>query len=266
MTGNKAYLIDYQDFNGGPIAFGGSKGQIVGKGKIKTGKLDFEDVYFVKELQHFNLFSVSQICDKKNKNRDIIEFCGSKGIKREYNNARTPQQNRVAERKNRTLIEAARTMLEDLFLPNTFWAEAVSTACYVFNRVLVTKPQKKTPYELLTGKFEKKFDEGFLVGYSKAFKPITAENKTNHTAGLKETKNSAGTQDSFDAGNSKIKADHAQEYYVPPLWSSYTSTVKSSKAKNGDEKLNEDIASKTNEESVDQEDQAVLEELKRLKR
>ncbi|GJY53211.1 ribonuclease H-like domain-containing protein, partial [Tanacetum coccineum] len=67
MTGNKAYLAEYQDFNGGPVAFGGSKGYITGKGKIKTGKLDFEDVCFVKELQHFNLFSVSRICDKKNK-------------------------------------------------------------------------------------------------------------------------------------------------------------------------------------------------------
>ncbi|GJU97523.1 putative ribonuclease H-like domain-containing protein [Tanacetum coccineum] len=61
------------------------------------------------------------------KNKDIIEFCGSKGIKREYSNARTPQQNGVAERKNRTLIEAARTMLADSFLPNTFWVR-VSTA------------------------------------------------------------------------------------------------------------------------------------------
>ncbi|GJT68201.1 putative ribonuclease H-like domain-containing protein [Tanacetum coccineum] len=67
MTGNKAYLAEFQDFNGGPVAFGGSRGYITGKGKIKTGKLDFEDVCFVKELQHFNLFSVSQMCDKKNK-------------------------------------------------------------------------------------------------------------------------------------------------------------------------------------------------------
>ncbi|GKF11003.1 ribonuclease H-like domain-containing protein, partial [Tanacetum coccineum] len=67
MTGNKAYLAEYQDINGGPVAFGGSKGYITGKGKIKTGKLDFEDVCFVKELQHFNLFFVSQMCDKKNK-------------------------------------------------------------------------------------------------------------------------------------------------------------------------------------------------------
>ncbi|GJU24791.1 ribonuclease H-like domain-containing protein [Tanacetum coccineum] len=50
MTGNKAYLAEYQDFNGSPVAFGGSKGYITGKGKIKTRKLDFEDVCFVKEL------------------------------------------------------------------------------------------------------------------------------------------------------------------------------------------------------------------------
>ncbi|GJS24122.1 putative ribonuclease H-like domain-containing protein [Tanacetum coccineum] len=111
----------------------------------------------------------------------------------------------VAERKNRTLIEAARTMLADSFLPNTFWAEAVSTACYVLNRVLVTKPHNKTPYELLTGKtpiisyirpfgchvtilntidhlgkFVGKSDEGFLVGYSlqsKAFRVYNLETK-----------------------------------------------------------------------------------------
>ncbi|GJX73278.1 putative ribonuclease H-like domain-containing protein [Tanacetum coccineum] len=61
------------------------------------------------------------------KNRDMLEFCGNKGIKQEYSNARSPQQNGVAKRMNRTLIEAARTMLADLLLPTTFWAEAVST-------------------------------------------------------------------------------------------------------------------------------------------
>nr|GEZ90120.1 hypothetical protein [Tanacetum cinerariifolium] len=108
------------------------------------------------------------------KNYEMNQFCGIKGIKREFSNARTPQQNGVAERKNRTLIEAARTM------------------------VLVTKPHNKTPYELLIGrapiisfirpfgclvtilntldhlgKFDGKDDEGFLVGYSinsKAFR------------------------------------------------------------------------------------------------
>ncbi|GJW94367.1 putative ribonuclease H-like domain-containing protein [Tanacetum coccineum] len=132
------------------------------------------------------------------KNRVMLEFCREKGIKQEFSNARTPQQNGVAERMNRTLIEAARTMLADSHLPTTFWAEAVNTACYTFNRVRVTKPQNKTPYELLfghkpilsyirpfgchvtilntlspLGKFDGKSDEGFLVGYSvnsKAFR------------------------------------------------------------------------------------------------
>ncbi|GJT54553.1 putative ribonuclease H-like domain-containing protein [Tanacetum coccineum] len=128
----------------------------------------------------------------------MSEFCEKKGIKREFSVARTPQQNGVAERRNRTLIEAARTMLADSKLPTTFWAEAVNTACYVQNRVLVVKPHNKTPYELFRGrtpalsfmrpfrchvtilntldylgKFDGKSDEGFFIGYSlnsKAFR------------------------------------------------------------------------------------------------
>ncbi|GJU51405.1 putative ribonuclease H-like domain-containing protein [Tanacetum coccineum] len=67
MTGNKSFLTNYQEIDGGFVAFGGSpkRGKITRKGKIRTVKLDFEDVYFVKELK-FNLFSVSQLCDKKN--------------------------------------------------------------------------------------------------------------------------------------------------------------------------------------------------------
>nr|GEY74250.1 retrovirus-related Pol polyprotein from transposon TNT 1-94 [Tanacetum cinerariifolium] len=257
--------FDYNDALGRSkyVAFGGNPkgGKISGKGMIKTCKLDFEDVYFVKELK-FNFFSVSQICDKKNKVpftdseclvlspnfklpdesqvllrvprennmynvnlKDIVpsgdltclfakattgesnlwhrrlghdetspilktfitglenqlrlkvkvirsdngtefkifdlnQFCELKGIKREFSVPRTPQQNGIAERKNKTLIE---------------------------NRVLVTKPHNKTPYELLhgrtlsigfmipfgcpitilntldpLGKFEGKVDEGFL--------------------------------------------------------------------------------------------------------
>ncbi|GKA72368.1 hypothetical protein Tco_0778584, partial [Tanacetum coccineum] len=67
ITGNKSYLTDYEEIDGGFVAFRGNSkgGKITGKGKIRTGKLDFEDVYFVKELK-FNLFSVSQMYDKKN--------------------------------------------------------------------------------------------------------------------------------------------------------------------------------------------------------
>nr|GEU98308.1 ribonuclease H-like domain-containing protein [Tanacetum cinerariifolium] len=67
MIGNMSYLSDFKEINGGYVAFGGNPkgGMITSKGKIKTGKLNFDDVYFVKELK-FNLFSVSQMCDKKN--------------------------------------------------------------------------------------------------------------------------------------------------------------------------------------------------------
>ncbi|GJY94131.1 putative ribonuclease H-like domain-containing protein [Tanacetum coccineum] len=457
MTGNKAYLAKYQDYNGGLVTFGGSKGYITGKGKIKTRKIDFEDVSFMKELQQFNLFSVSQMCDKKNKvlftdteclvlsldfklpdenqvllrvprqnnmysfnlenivptgglacliakattdesnkwhrrlghvnfktlnklvkgnlvrgflprffkmttpvllvkkesntrppvrpnqtndetsgilkdfirqienqlnkkvktircdngiefkNRDMIEFCGSKGIKRGYSNAKTPQQNGVAERKNKTLIEAARTILADSFLPNTFWDEAVNTACYVLNRVLVTKPHNKTPYELITGKisiityirpfgyhvtilntidhlgkFEEKADEGFLVGYSlnsKTFRVYNLETKrveeNLHINFLENKPNVAGKGPTWlfdldyltDSMNYQPKeAEPAQDYCVLPIWSSYTSTIKSSEVKNGGKKPNEHTGLKPNEESLDQTQQAFLEELERLKR
>ncbi|GJU33482.1 putative ribonuclease H-like domain-containing protein [Tanacetum coccineum] len=421
MTGNKDHLDDLKEYKGGSVTFGGSKGYIIGKGRIRVGNLDFDSVSFVKELGHFNLFSISQICDKHHKvlfteteclvvspdfkmpdenhillkvprqhnmysfdmktpsltkdyacliakatsdesklwhrrlghinfknlnklvkgnlvrglpskvfrndhtcvacqkgkqhkasckaklertiteplhtlhmdlfgptsvksinhasyclvitddctrfswvfflatkdetsgilqnfirqienqlnhrvkiirsdngtefkNRDMLEFCGNKGIKQEYSNARTPQQNGVAERMNRTLIEAARTMLADSLLPTTFWAEAVSTACYIFNRVRVTKPQNKTPYELLfghkpiisyirpfgchvtildtlsvLGKFDGKCDEGFLVGYSlnsKAFRVynlVTKKVEVNlHVKFLEEKPNVKG--------------------------------------------------------------------------
>ncbi|GJT91404.1 putative ribonuclease H-like domain-containing protein [Tanacetum coccineum] len=65
MTGNISYLSKYEPFNGGYVSFRHEGGMITGKGTIKTGKLEFENVYFVKELK-YNLFSVSQICDNKN--------------------------------------------------------------------------------------------------------------------------------------------------------------------------------------------------------
>nr|GEY44329.1 retrovirus-related Pol polyprotein from transposon TNT 1-94 [Tanacetum cinerariifolium] len=212
----------------------------------------------------------------------------------------TPQQNRVAERKNRTLIEAARTMLADLVLPTTFWAEAVNTACNVLNRVLVTKPQNKTPYELLTGrqpnisylrpfgchvtilntidqlgKFDGKSVSRFLVGYSlnsKAFrvynletkrveenphvnllenkpnvvgkghawmfdpdyltnsmnyKPVSIENQANKSAGPQKANNSAGTQANDDQGANSEEIDLHDKHFILPIWSAYSTSVKS---------------------------------------
>nr|GFB27085.1 putative ribonuclease H-like domain-containing protein [Tanacetum cinerariifolium] len=109
---------------------------------------------FITEIENLKDVNVKIIrCDNGGefRNKEMNDFCSQKGIKREFSNARTPQQNGVAERKNRTLIEAARTMLVDAKLPVTFWAEAVNTASYVQNRVLVNKSQNKTPYELFNG-------------------------------------------------------------------------------------------------------------------
>nr|GEW92510.1 putative ribonuclease H-like domain-containing protein [Tanacetum cinerariifolium] len=168
------------------------------------------------------------------KNQDLNQFCGMKGIKREFSVARTPKQNVIAKRKNRTLIEAARTMLEDSLLPIPFCAEAVNTTCYVQYRVLVTKPHNKTPYELLLGrtpsigfmrpfgcpvtilntldplsKFDGKADEGFLVGYSVGSRPTwlfdidTLTKSMNYQLVVvgNQLNSSAGIQEHFDAGS-----------------------------------------------------------------
>ncbi|KAJ9542256.1 hypothetical protein OSB04_028762 [Centaurea solstitialis] len=138
------------------------------------------------------------------KNADLNSFCEAKGIERQYSAPRTPQQNGVAERRNRTLIEAARTMLVDSKLPITFWAEAANTACYVQNRVLIVKSKGKTPYELFEkkkpfigflkpfgcpctilktksqlGKFDSKSEDGFLVGYSSQSKALRVFNSSS---------------------------------------------------------------------------------------
>nr|GFA44222.1 hypothetical protein [Tanacetum cinerariifolium] len=183
------------------------------------------------------------------KNADLNQFCGLKGIKREFSVPRTPQQNGIAERKNKTLIEAARTLLADSLLLISFWAEAVNTACYV--------------------------DEGFLVGYSvcsKAFRvfnsrtriiqetlhvnfmenkpnvtgsgpawlfdidslsqtmnyhPVLAENQYNPTAGFQDTE--------------KVGEEGTQTYVLFPMLSDGSTNPKNNKdAHTGGNKHNDD--------------------------
>nr|GEZ65537.1 ribonuclease H-like domain-containing protein [Tanacetum cinerariifolium] len=136
MTGNMSYLTNYEEIYEGYVAF---------RGNLKGGKI-------IENLVDHNLKVIR--CDNQTefKNREMNQFCEMKAIMRQYSVARTPQQKGVAKRRNRTLIEAARTMLADSKLLTTFWAKAVNTACYVQNRVLVVKPHNKTPYELVHGK------------------------------------------------------------------------------------------------------------------
>ncbi|GKC45397.1 putative ribonuclease H-like domain-containing protein, partial [Tanacetum coccineum] len=114
------------------------------------------------------------------KNRIMNEFCMMKGIRKEYSVARTLQQNGIVERKNKTLIEVARTMLADSKLPTTFWAEGVNTTCYVQNRVLVVKHHNKTPYELFLGRKP-------ALGFMRPFGcPVTILNTLDHLGKFNE--------------------------------------------------------------------------------
>nr|GFB64425.1 putative ribonuclease H-like domain-containing protein [Tanacetum cinerariifolium] len=105
MTVNMSFLTYYEEINGGYVAFGGNPkgGEITGKENLMNHR--------VKVIRCKN--------ETEFKNTEMNEFCKVKGIMRQYSVARTPQQNGVAERRNRTLIEAARTMLADLKFPNS---------------------------------------------------------------------------------------------------------------------------------------------------
>ncbi|GKA25579.1 retrovirus-related pol polyprotein from transposon TNT 1-94 [Tanacetum coccineum] len=131
------------------------------------------------------------------------EFCAKKGIKREFSIAGTPQQNGVVERKNRTLIEAARTMLAGSLLPIPFWAEAFNTAC-TSPSISFMRPFG-CPLTILNtldslGKFDGKSDEGYLLGYSTSSKAFRVYNKRTkrvednlHINFLEDQPNVAGT-------------------------------------------------------------------------
>ncbi|KAK1631946.1 hypothetical protein QYE76_006261, partial [Lolium multiflorum] len=85
------------------------------------------------------------------KNYTLNDFLSDEGIRHQYSAAYTPQQNGVAERKNRTLMDMARSMMAEYKSRYNFWAEAISTACHSSNRLYLRKGLNKTPYEILTG-------------------------------------------------------------------------------------------------------------------
>ncbi|KAJ9542735.1 hypothetical protein OSB04_029241 [Centaurea solstitialis] len=162
------------------------------KGKQHKSSHKYTWVYFLKTKDETSGLIKSVVTRVENQtNLKVKVIRSDNGIEKQYSAPRTPQHNGVAERRNRTLIEAARSLLGDSKLPITFWAEAVNTACYVQNRVMVVKAQGKTLYELFKkkkpfigffkpfgcpctilntkshlGKFESRSKEGFLVGYA----------------------------------------------------------------------------------------------------
>ncbi|GJS90419.1 zinc finger BED domain-containing protein RICESLEEPER 2-like protein [Tanacetum coccineum] len=180
---------------------------------------------FIKEIENLVDKKVKIIrCDNGTefKNKVMDDFCREKGIKREYSVARTPQQNGVAERRNTTLIEAARTMLADCKLPTTFWAKTVNTTCYVQNKVLAVKPHNKTPYELF---------RGFKVALS-FLRPFgchvtilnTLDNlgkfdgKSDEATAGTIYNESASAQGDLNAGTSTKKEAISKNYIMMPIW------------------------------------------------
>ncbi|KAJ9546541.1 hypothetical protein OSB04_019084 [Centaurea solstitialis] len=153
-----------------------------------------EIILFVRKMEKLNNLTVRSIRSDHGtefKNNTLETFFDQKGISQNFSSVRTPQQNGVAERRNRTLIEAARSMLSEANLATQFWAEAVNTACYTQNRSLIVKRFRRTPYELFRnrkpsikhlhifgcvcyilnnkdnlGKFDSKSDDGIFLGYS----------------------------------------------------------------------------------------------------
>ncbi|GJT66792.1 putative ribonuclease H-like domain-containing protein [Tanacetum coccineum] len=250
-------MFDYIDAQGrskGYVAFGGNPkgGKITGIAtKDETSGIIKSFITGVENLIDQRVKVIR--CDNGTefKNKEMHQFCERKGIKRDFSIARTPQQNRVAERKNRTLIETARTMLVDSKLPITFWAELVNIACYVQNRILVIKPHNKTYYELFLGKkpalgfmrsfgcpvtirntidhlgkFDGKANKGFFVGYSinsKAFRlfdldALTKSMNYKPVVVGNQSNGNADTKACNDAGKARKEIVPGKDYILLPLW------------------------------------------------
>nr|GEU55722.1 ribonuclease H-like domain-containing protein [Tanacetum cinerariifolium] len=296
MTGNMSYLSDFKEINGGYVSFDGNlKGdKISGKGKTRTGKLDFDDVYFEKELK-FNLFSVSQMCDKKNSvlftdtecivlspefklfdenqvllrvprennmyNADLKNIVLSGDLTCLFAKATLDESNLWHRRLGHINFKTMNTLVKGNLvrgLPTKVFennhtcvackkgkqhrafckTKPVSSVNQPLQRVLVTKPQNKTPYELLLGrtpsigfmrtfgcpvtilntldplgKFDENVDEGFLVRYSVSSKDFRVFNsrtrivqETLHINFLENKPNVAGE-------------DNVQQYVLFPVWS-----------------------------------------------
>nr|GEU76546.1 putative ribonuclease H-like domain-containing protein [Tanacetum cinerariifolium] len=140
--------------------------------------------------------------------------------------ARTSQQNRVAEKRNRTNIKAIRTMLADSKLPTTFWAEAVNTACYVQNRVLAVKPYNKTPYELFHGRTP-------ALSFMRPFGcPLIILNTKDHLGN--QSNDNVGTKVCDDASKARMETIPDKDYILLPLWTADPLISQESKSSQND--------------------------------
>ncbi|GJU35949.1 ribonuclease H-like domain-containing protein [Tanacetum coccineum] len=165
ITGNKAYLLEYEDYNGGFVAFRSDPkgGKITGKGKIRTANLDFDDVYFVDELK-FNIFYVSQMCDKKNSvlftdTECLILSPSFKLLDESQVVLRAPRQNDVYSLDLKNIVPSGGKP------PSISFIRPFGCPLTILNTL--------DPL----GKFDGKSNEGYLLGYSTTSKAFRVYNK-----------------------------------------------------------------------------------------
>ncbi|GJT39948.1 putative ribonuclease H-like domain-containing protein [Tanacetum coccineum] len=227
MTGNKAYLAEFQDFNGGPVAFGGSKGYITGKGKIKTGglacfiaKATTDDItnYGIGYIRPFGyhvtiLNTIDHLGKFAGKSDEgfLVGYSLQSKAFRVYN----LETKRVEENLHITFLE---------------------------NKLNVTG---KGPTWL--------FDLDYLADFMN-YHPVRSEYQANLHAGQQEANHNAGTEDIIDAGDSEKEDESAQDCFVLPIWPSYSSTI------------TPDLKTDEKREGPREEEQVFLDELERLKR
>ncbi|GJY48360.1 putative reverse transcriptase domain-containing protein [Tanacetum coccineum] len=282
MTGNKSFLSDYKELDGGLVAFG----------NIKTGNLDFEDVYFVKELK-YNLISVSQICDKKNSvlftDTECVVLSPEFKLPDEKNCESNLWHRRLGYINFKTLNKLVKGNLVRGFPLKTFENDLSCVACQKGKRHKASfiKPHNKTPYELLLGrppllsfmrpfgcpvtilnildhlgKFDGKSNDGYFVRYSinsKAFRVFNTQTRiveeSLHINFLKNKPSVAGNgnSSSISAGKDGKKEASATDYIILPIWA--TSSSKSPE----DSKSSEDT-----EKKATKEEEAFRDDLERM--
>nr|GEW46982.1 hypothetical protein [Tanacetum cinerariifolium] len=201
MTGNRALLTNIVEKFLGTVRFGNNDFAVIaGYEDVVIGSMTIKKVYYVKGKIH-RKYHNSKTAFTSNKSPYLMhmDLCGPMRV---FSAARTPQQNGVLERRNRTLVEAARTMLTFANSPLFLSAEAIATTCFTQNRSLIHKRFNKTPYELINKrkpnikffhvfgyrcyllndyddvvKLKAKGDIGVFVGYSKESTAFRVYNK-----------------------------------------------------------------------------------------
>ncbi|GJS06530.1 integrase, catalytic region, zinc finger, CCHC-type containing protein [Tanacetum coccineum] len=181
--GNLKLLTNFVEKFPGTVKFGNDHiAPILGYGDLVQGTITIKRVYYVEGLNHNLILPWSILyadlefpcfgnfltlvqrglhaqvrtiqTDKGTEflNKTLHAYFAKEGIRHETSTARTPEQNGVVERRNRTLVEAARTMLSAAKVPLFFWAEAIATTCFTQNRSLVIPRHEKTPYHIINGR------------------------------------------------------------------------------------------------------------------